>query len=72
MSFYGKDASLNGILLRQERLKALENKFPSIEKNHKETLSKLNEAESQLNNYEEQADSFGEELKEALNELHQT
>ena len=72
VSFYGKDASLNGILLRQERLKALQEKFPSIEKNYKETLNKLNEAESQLNDYEEQADAFSEELKEALNELHQT
>ena len=72
VSFYGKDASLNGILLRQERLKALQEQFPSIEKNYKNILKKLNEAELQLNDYEEQADSFSEELKEALNELHQT
>ena len=72
VSFYGKDASLNGILLRQERLKALHEQFPSIEKNYKNILKKLNEAELQLNDYEEQADSFSEELKEALNELHQT
>jgi chromosome segregation protein len=72
VSFYGKDASLNGILLRQERLKALQDKFPSIEKNYKDILNKLNEAELQLNDYEEQSDSFDEELKEALNELHQT
>ena len=72
VSFYGKDASLNGILLRQERLKALQEQFPSIEKNYKNILKKLNEAELQLNDYEEQADSFNDELKEALNELHQT
>ena len=72
VSFYGKDASLNGILLRQERLKALQEKFPSIENNHKETLNKLTESESQLNNFEEMADSLADELKEALNELHQT
>ena len=72
VSFYGKDASLNGILLRQERLKALQEQFPSIEKSYKNILKKLNEAELQLNDYEEQADSFNDELKEALNELHQT
>ena len=72
VSFYGKDASLNGILVRQERLKALQERFPSIEKNYKDVLNKLNEAELQLNEYEEQADSFSEELKDALNELHQT
>jgi chromosome segregation protein len=72
VSFYGKDASLNGILLRQERLKALQEQFPSIEKSYKNILKKLNEAELQLNDYEEQADFFSEELKEALNELHQT
>ncbi|MFM8490794.1 MAG: chromosome segregation protein SMC, partial [Candidatus Methylopumilus sp.] len=72
VSFYGKDASLNGILLRQERLKALQEQFPSIEKSYKNILKKLNEAELQLNDYEEQADSFNNELKEALNELHQT
>jgi len=72
VSFYGKDASLNGILVRQERLKALQEKFPSIEKNYKDVLNKLNEAELQLNDYEEQADSFSEELKDSLNELHQT
>ncbi|MEY3616658.1 MAG: Chromosome partition protein Smc, partial [Pseudomonadota bacterium] len=59
-------------LIRQERLKTLQEKFPSIEKNYKDVLSKLNEAELQLNEYEEQADSFSEELKDALNELHQT
>ena len=72
VSFYGKDASLNGILLRQERLKALQEQFPSIEKSYKNILKKLNEAELQLNDYEEQADSFNDKLKEALNELHQT
>ena len=71
VSFYGKDASLNGILIRQERLKALQVKFPSIENNYKDVLNKLNEAEIQLSDYEEQADSFSEELKDALNELHQ-
>ena len=71
VSFYGKDASLNGILLRQERLKALQEKFPSIDKNYKDISNKLSEAELQLNNYEEQADSFSEELKEALNDFHQ-
>ncbi|MEY2929151.1 MAG: Chromosome partition protein Smc, partial [Pseudomonadota bacterium] len=72
VSFYGKDASLNGILLRQERLKALQEKFPSIEKSYKDVLNKLSEAELQLNDYEEQADSFSEELKDALNAFHQT
>ncbi len=72
VSFYGKDASLNGILIRQERLKALQDKFPSIEKGYKDVLNRLNDAELQLNDYEEQADSFSEELKDALNELHQT
>ena len=72
VSFYGKDASLNGILLRQERLKALKEKLPSIQKNYKDLLNKLSESEFQLNNYEEQGDSFGEELKDALNEYHQT
>ena len=72
VSFYGKDASLNGILLRQERLKALKEKFPSIEKSYKDVLNKLSEAELQLNDYEEQADSFSEELKDALNAFHQT
>ncbi|MEN9750801.1 MAG: Chromosome partition protein Smc, partial [Pseudomonadota bacterium] len=72
VSFYGKDASLNGILLRQERLKALQEKFPSIDKNYKDVSNKLSEAELQLNDYEEQADSFNEELKEALNDFHQT
>ena len=72
VSFYGKDATLNGILLRQERLKVLQEKFPSIEKNYKEVLNKLNEAESQLNDYEEQADSLRDALKDALNDLHQT
>ncbi|MEY3375250.1 MAG: Chromosome partition protein Smc, partial [Pseudomonadota bacterium] len=71
VSFYGKDASLNGILIRQERLKALQVKFPSIENNYKDVLNKLNEAEIQLSDYEEQADSYSEELKDALNELHQ-
>jgi chromosome segregation protein len=71
VSFYGKGASLNGILLRQERLKALEKKLPSIDKNYKGLSSKLNEAELQLNDYEEQADSLSEELKEALNDFHQ-
>ncbi|MBM3360160.1 MAG: chromosome segregation protein SMC [Betaproteobacteria bacterium] len=72
ISFYGKDASLNGILLRQERLKALKEKFPSIEKSYKDVLNKLSEAELQLNDYEEQADSFSEELKDALNAFYQT
>ena len=72
VSFYGKDASLNGILLRQERLKSLQEKFPSIEKTYKDTLHKLTEAESQLSDLEEQGDSYSDELKEALNELHQT
>ena len=72
VSFYGKDASLNGILLRQERLKALKEKLPSIQKNYKDLLNKLSESEFQLNNYEEQGDSFSEELKDALNEYHQT
>ena len=72
VSFYGKDASLNGILLRQERLKALQEKFPSIDKNYKDVSNKLSETELQLNAYEEQADSFSEELKEALNDFHQT
>ena len=72
VSFYGKDASLNGILLRQERLKALKEKLPSIQKNYKDLLNKLSESEFQLNNYEEQSDSFSEELKDALNEYHQT
>jgi len=72
VSFYGKDASLNGILIRQERLKALQDKFPSIEKNYKDILNNLNEAELQLNDYEEQADSLSEELKDVLHELHQT
>lgn len=72
VSFYGKDASLNGILLRQERLKALQEKFPSIDRNSKDISNKLSEAELQLNDYEEQADSYSEELKEALNDFHQT
>ena len=72
VSFYGKDASLNGILIRQERLKALQKKFPPIEKSYKDLLNKLNEAELKLSDYDEQADSFSEELKDALNELHQT
>ncbi|MFZ9496480.1 MAG: chromosome segregation protein SMC, partial [Candidatus Methylopumilus sp.] len=72
VSFYGKDASLNGILLRQERLKTLQEKFPSIDKNYKDLSNKLRESELQLNDYEEQADSFSEELKEALNDFHQT
>ena len=72
VSFYGKDASLNGILLRQERLKALREKFPSIDKNYQDVSNKLSEAELQLSDYEEQADSFSEELKEALNDFHQT
>lgn len=72
VSFYGKDASLSGILLRQERLKVLQEKFPSIDKNYKDVSKKLNEAQLQLNNYEEQVDSFNDELKEALNDFHQT
>jgi chromosome segregation protein len=72
VSFYGKDASLSGILLRQERLKVLQEKFPSIDKNYKDVSKKLNEAQLQLNNYEEQADSYNEELKEAFNDFHQT
>ena len=72
VSFYGKDASLDGILLRQERLKALQEKFPSIDRNSKDISNKLSEAELQLNDYEEQADSYSEELKEALNDFHQT
>lgn len=72
VSFYGKDASLNGILLRQERLKALHEIFPSIDRNSKDISNKLSEAELQLNDYEEQADSYSEELKEALNDFHQT
>jgi len=71
VSFYGKDASLNGILIRQERLKALQEKFPAIEKNYKDILAKLNNAELQLSDYEEQGDLNTDELKEALNELHQ-
>ena len=72
VSFYGKDASLSGILLRQERLKVLQEKFPSIDKSYKDVSKKLNEAQLQLNNYEEQVDSFNDELKEALNDFHQT
>jgi chromosome segregation protein len=72
VSFYGKDASLNGILIRQERLKALQEKFPAIEKNYKDILAKLNNVELQLSEYEEQDDANADELKEALNELHQT
>ena len=71
VSFYGKDMSLNGILIRQERLKALQEKFPAIEKNYKDILAKLNNAELQLSAYEEQGDANADELKEALNELHQ-
>lgn len=70
VSFYGKDALLSGILLRQERFRALQDKFPSIEKNYKDILNKLSEVEHQLNDCEEKSDSFNEELKEALNELH--
>ena len=47
-------------------------KFPSIDKNYKDVSKKLNEAQLQLNNYEEQVDSFNDELKEALNDFHQT
>ena len=52
--------------MRQERLKVLQEKFPSIDKNYKDVSKKLNEAQLQLNNYEEQVDSFNDELKEAF------